>query len=111
MGSRISQASMVRSPLSDLVGAEVYELDSNHLPRLGGFSKPRSKAEALAMDAVRRAAKLSSQPGVGDLLVCCDYRGRWQVWEKRAVKCRVPTAGGGTRAKRTASGKGRIFIT
>lgn len=108
---RLSETPLVVSPLSAAVGRDVYELDTNRLPRLGAFSKPRSKASDSPLAALKLAAEITAtQPGVGDLLVRRDYLGRWQVWERRTAKGRVGTSGGGSRAKMKPCGTGRIFI-
>ena len=107
-----NQAVHFPSPLGDLIGLPVFELDSNEPVRLGDFSKPRSKATDSPLQALRDAAAIArGNHKTGDLLVCRHPRtNRWQVWERRRVCGRVSTSGGDSRAKRTGQGTGAIFI-
>lgn len=119
---RFSEATPFVSPLSEIFGREILELDTNADVHHGSFSRAVSRQTDSPIVAIEEAVAIAADDGCGDLLVCPvvaefrDSRGvfhrtkRWQVWERRIVTGRVATCGGGTRAKREAFGRGRIFV-
>ena len=110
--TRMCNASKNASPLSDLYGWPIIELDANEHPGLGGFSRPRSSLTDVE-SAIRRAVDLAKLGNVGDLLVKPGRgdtgRRGWQVWEKRRVVGRVPCSED-SRAKRGKAGTGQVFV-
>jgi len=111
---RFCKATLTASPLSEIYGWPIIELDANERPRLMGFSKPRSSKTDVG-SAIRRAVELARAGGVGDLLIKPvgghgETRG-WQVWERRSVRGRRWESGAGdSRAVRGPSGSGRVFV-
>lgn len=75
--------------------------------RTGSFSKPISQLHPTAELAVADA--MARNVGGGDKLVR-HFGDEWQVWQRRKVKGRVQTAGGGTRAHMGNLGAGQWYI-
>jgi len=107
----------VRSAISDEVGFELWELDTNAPIRLGSFSKARTKVGGF-YDAIAACKALREVGCKSDLLLRrhdwtkLGYgKNGWQVWERRRhTGRRVPTVGGGSRMPKTSCGEGKIYM-
>jgi len=104
----------VKSTISEQVGVEILELDTNAPIGLGSFSKPRTKV-ADFYSTIESARKMIVAGEKSDLLVAPakskDSGWGWQVIERRQdCAGRVATCGGDSRMPRTSCGAGRIYL-
>ena len=106
------------SPLSEIYGIKLYEIDSNAPIGLGSFSKAVCKTKRSIADCVSWIK--NNYKGHADLLiknVSTQKRANgwqtthgWQVWERRQNTGRRVDTGMGSRMPKKQLGTGRIFI-
>lgn len=106
------------SPLSEMFGVEIYEVDPNANIGLGSFSKPICKTQGSVSDCIEWIK--AHYRGHADVLirnVSTQKRAHawhtthgWQVWERRQHTGRRVNTGMGSRMPKTSLGSGKIYI-
>ena len=107
------------SPLSEIYGVNLYEIDPNAPIGLGSFSKAVCKTKGSIGQCINWIK--DNYKGHADLLVksVCFYKMSadgwhtthgWQVWERRQNTGRRVDTGMGSRMPKKQLGTGRIYI-